>query len=132
MKKFLSILMVLAMVLSLSITAFAAEETGSITITNATIDQTYTAYKIFDASIKLAADGETAEAVSYTIETDKANTVFRSSLLVMPEGNLLYSDGTGGFNPSDPDMEDFISSTNPKYLYLSENSLSLSLLFSMA
>ncbi len=70
MKKFLSILMVLAMVLSLSITAFAAEETGSITITNATIDQTYTVYKIFDASIKLNADGEDAEAVAYTIETD--------------------------------------------------------------
>ena len=70
MKKFLSILMVLAVVLSLGVTAFAAENTGSITITNATIDQTYTVYKIFDASIKLAADGETAEAVSYTIATD--------------------------------------------------------------
>ena len=40
MKKFLSILMVLAVVLSLGITAVAANETGSITITNATIDQT--------------------------------------------------------------------------------------------
>ena len=70
MKKFLSILMVLTIVLSLGVTAFAAENTGSITITNATINETYTVYKIFDASIKLAADGETAEAVSYTIETD--------------------------------------------------------------
>ena len=58
MKKLVSIVMVLALVLSMGISAFAAEETGSITITNATIDQTYTAYKIFDASIKLAADGE--------------------------------------------------------------------------
>ena len=70
MKKFLSILMVLAVVLSLGVTAFAAEKTGSITITNATIDQTYTVYKIFDASIKLAADGETAEAVAYSIKPD--------------------------------------------------------------
>ena len=70
MKKFLSILLVLTMVLSLGITAFAAEETGSITISNATKDETYTVYKIFDASIKLAADNQTAEAVSYTIETD--------------------------------------------------------------
>ena len=70
MKKFLSILMVLTLVLSLSVTAFATENTGSITITNATIDETYTVYKIFDASIKLAADGETAEAVSYTITPD--------------------------------------------------------------
>ena len=70
MKKFLSILMVLSLVLSLGVTAFAAENTGSITVTNATIDQTYSVYKIFDASIKLAADGETADAVSYTIKPD--------------------------------------------------------------
>ena len=70
MKKFLSILMVMILVLSLSVTAFAAENTGSITITNATIDETYTIYKIFDASIKLAADGETADAVSYGIKKD--------------------------------------------------------------
>ena len=70
MKRVFAILLALAMVLSLGVCAFAAEGTGSITITNATIDETYTIYKIFDASIKLAADGETAEAVSYTIETD--------------------------------------------------------------
>ena len=69
MKKFLSIIMVLAMVLSLSITAFAAENEGSITITNATIDETYGLYKIFDASISKDADGNT-NAVSYSIETD--------------------------------------------------------------
>ena len=68
MKKFLAILMVLAIVLSLSVTAFAAE-TGSITITNATIDQTYNVYKIFDATISKDADGKT-NAVAYTIETD--------------------------------------------------------------
>ena len=69
MKKFLSILMVLAMLLSLSITAFAAQTNGSITITNATIDETYRVYKIFDASIKKGADGA-ADAVSYSIATD--------------------------------------------------------------
>ena len=69
MKKLISILLVLAIVLSLAITAFAEESTGSITITNATIDQTYTVYKLFDATMKKATDG-TAEAVSYTIEED--------------------------------------------------------------
>ena len=69
MKKFLSIIMVLAMVLSLNITAFATENKGSITITNATIDETYEIYKIFDASISKNADGET-NAVSYSISTD--------------------------------------------------------------
>lgn len=70
MKKFLSILMVLALVFSLCVTVFAAENTGSITITNATIDETYTVYRIFDASIKFAADGKTAEAVAYSIKSD--------------------------------------------------------------
>lgn len=67
MKKFLSILMVLAMVLSLSVTAFADQETGSITITNATAGKTYKIYKIFDASINKDATGE-ADSVSYSIQ----------------------------------------------------------------
>lgn len=70
MKRLFAILMTLALVLSLSVTSFAAENTGSITITNATINQTYTPYKIFDASIKLTTDGTDAEAVAYSIETD--------------------------------------------------------------
>ena len=62
MKKFLSILMVLTLVLSMSVTAFAANTTGSITITNATKDQTYTVYKLFDASYD-----EVVDSVSYSI-----------------------------------------------------------------
>ena len=58
MKKLLSLVMVLALVLSLGVTAFADENTGSITITNATIDETYAAYKIFDASLKLNTAGD--------------------------------------------------------------------------
>ena len=69
MKKFLSILMVLAMVFSLSITAFATENTGSITITNATIGNSYSLYKIFDATYSTDASGN-AEAVSYSITKD--------------------------------------------------------------
>ena len=76
MKKFLSIILALTMVLSLGITAFAAENTGSIKITNATIDETYEVYKIFDASISKDKDGET-DAVSYSIT---ANNQFFTAL----------------------------------------------------
>ena len=69
MKRAFAMILALAMVLSLSVTAFAAGETGSITITNATIDETYAVYKIFDASIKTDASGK-AEAVSYSIQKD--------------------------------------------------------------
>lgn len=63
MKRVLAIIMAMAMVLSMGITAFAAGETepttGSITITNATKDQTYSVYKIFDATYSKNADGTT-------------------------------------------------------------------------
>ena len=80
MKKFMSILLVLALVLSLSAAVFAAES-GSITITNATIDETYAIYKIFDATISKDAEGKT-DAVSYSITTD--NQFFTA----------LFGDGT--------------------------------------
>jgi len=69
MKKFLSLAMVLILVASLCASVFAAGDTGSITITNATKDHTYKVYKIFDATIKLDAHGK-AEAVSYSIKPD--------------------------------------------------------------
>ena len=84
MKKFLAFLMVLAIVLSMSITAFAAE-TGSITITNATVDEEYAVYKIFDASISKDATGNT-DAVAYSIETD--SQFF----------NAIFGDGSTGKN----------------------------------
>lgn len=72
MKKFISLLMVLAMILSLSVTAFADENTGSITITNATKEKTYTVYKIFNASYD-----KTTDSVSYSIASgDQFYSVF--------------------------------------------------------
>ena len=68
MKKCLSIILALALILSLSITASAAG-TGSIEITNATVGDTYSLYKIFDATYSTDADGNT-NAVSYSITAD--------------------------------------------------------------
>ena len=66
MKKLSSLILMLTLVLSLCVNTFAAEETGSITITNATIDNSYSLYKIFDATFSTDANGN-AEAVSYSI-----------------------------------------------------------------
>jgi hypothetical protein len=63
MKKLLSMVMVMILVLSLCVTAFAVEDTGSITIVNATVGETYKIYKLFDASYD-------DDAVSYTIVTE--------------------------------------------------------------
>lgn len=70
MKRVFAILLALVMVFSLSITAFATGENGSITITNATPGEDYALYKIFDASVKLDADGK-VEAVAYSIDPDE-------------------------------------------------------------
>ena len=50
MRKLFTVLLALAMTLALAVPAFAADTTGSITITNPQGDRTYTAYKIFDVT----------------------------------------------------------------------------------
>ena len=69
MKRLFALMMALALVLSLGVTAFATDNTGSITITNATIGNAYSLYKIFDATYSTDANGN-ADAVSYSITTD--------------------------------------------------------------
>ena len=69
MKKYLSIILTLALILSLGITGMATGGTGSIEITNATIGDTYSLYKIFDATYSTDAGGNT-DAVSYSITAD--------------------------------------------------------------
>ena len=69
MKRLFAFMMALVLVLSLSVTAFATENTGSITITNATIGDAYSLYKIFDATYSTDVSGNT-NAVSYSITTD--------------------------------------------------------------
>ena len=76
MKKFLAIMLVLAMVLSMNITSFADVEQPSITITNATVGEMYYLYKFFDATYahdeqgnnKVDANGNLI--VSYTMSPD--------------------------------------------------------------
>ena len=74
MKRLFALMMALIMVLSLGIVAFADDDStnppatpanGTITISNATIGQTYTAYKVFNASV-----AEGTDKVSYTIDAD--------------------------------------------------------------
>lgn len=59
MKKILSLILALMMLLTLGTTAFAANDDGSITITNATIGEDYAVYKVFDLTYS-------GENVAYT------------------------------------------------------------------
>lgn len=68
MRKLFTVLLALAMTLALAVSAFAADTTGSITITNPQGDHTYKAYKIFDVTYS-------GDNHSYTIsDTDPAYT----------------------------------------------------------
>lgn len=65
MRKLFTVLLALAMTLALAVPAFAADTTGSITITNPQGDHTYTAYKIFDVTYS-------GDNYSYTISKNDA------------------------------------------------------------
>ena len=60
-KKLASLLLALVMVFAVATTAFAADETGSITIDNAVVGQTYTIYEI----LKLESYNKDSGAYSY-------------------------------------------------------------------
>ena len=110
MKRVFAILLVLAMVLSLGVTAFAAaEDTGSITLTNATYGKVYKVYKIFDADIRLqmGEDGQPVkdsngnpivEGIAYSI--DKNNQFF--SELFGEDGTAVNAFFT--YNPNSGDV----------------------------
>ena len=95
MRKLFRVLLALAMTLALAVPAFAAETTGSITITNPQGDHTYTAYKIFD--VTYAGDN-----YSYTIsDTDTAFNTVKAYADVAANGlNLTAVADTGKYNVS--------------------------------
>lgn len=111
MKKFFSLLLVLAMIFSMSMTAFANEGTGSITVTNATIGETYKLFKIFDATYTTDAEGKTT-AVAYTI--DPVNNQFFAKLFVLSEGGYVPTDANTFFvyNAQDNSIQRNPSSTD--------------------
>ena len=95
MRKLFRVLLALAMTLALAVPAFAAETTGSITITNPQGDHTYTAYKIFDVTYS-------GDNYSYTIsDTDTAFNTVKAYADVTANGlNLTAVANTNKYNVS--------------------------------
>ena len=80
MKKLLSMFMVIAIFLSVcAVPVFATQGKGSITITNATKDEVYEVYKIFDADVRLDANNN-ATAVTYKLVRSTENAVLFDEL----------------------------------------------------
>ena len=70
-KKVLSVLLVALMAFAVSaVTVFAAPTKGTIEVTGAKKDQTYTLYKLFDAKITFK-DNNEPRAIAYTVPTGK-------------------------------------------------------------
>ena len=93
-KKLAGILLALAMVLGLAATAFAEGETGSITINDAVVGQTYTIYQILD----LESYNASANAYAYKATT-AWNTFINSDAIkgtyveVDAQGYVTWKDG---------------------------------------
>lgn len=92
MKRAFAFIMALAMLLSLSVPVFADEAptTGSITISNATVGQTYTIYKVFDATYS---EDNGTKAVSYTI--DSGNQFYTAVTNTEGQKYFAYNSETG-------------------------------------
>lgn len=93
-KKIAAIMLALMLALSMTVTAFAADTTGSITVDNPINGQAYTAYKVFDLVYNT---GKTA--YDYTIQSDSEwyQTV---STYATPENGLTLTkvNGTNKYN----------------------------------
>ena len=116
MRKLFTVLLALAMTLALAVPAFAADTTGSITITNPQGDRTYTAYKIFDVTYS-------GDHYSYTIsDTDAAFTTVKAYADVTANGLTLTPVGkTGKYNVSTGDS--FSAASFAQYLKTNAGSL---------
>lgn len=116
MRKLFRVLLALAMTLALAVPAFAAETTGSITITNPQGDHTYTAYKIFDVTYS-------GDNYSYTIsDTDTAFNTVKAYADVAANGlNLTAVADTGKYNVSS--SADFSAASFAQYLKTKADSL---------
>lgn len=104
-KRISSLLLALLMILTMSVTTFAAGTTGSITIDNPVTGQDYTAYKIFDVVYN---DGKTA--YSYTIDSTNewfatvklyANTTNGLKLTQVNETDQYVVEKTNAFSAPD-------------------------------
>lgn len=116
MRKLFTVLLALAMTLALAVPAFAADTTGSITITNPQGDRTYTAYKIFDVTYS-------GDHYSYTIsDTDAAFTTVKAYADVTANGLTLTPVGkTSKYNVSTGDS--FSAASFAQYLKTKVGSL---------
>ena len=117
MRKLFTVLLALAMTLTLAVPAFAVETTGSITISNPQGDRTYTAYKIFDVT-------NSDENYSYTISnTDAAFNTVKAYADVRTNGlNLECVANTNKYNVSINDAT-FSAASFAQYLKVNKDSL---------
>ena len=117
MRRLFTVLLALALTLALAVPAFAADPTGSITITNPQGNHTYTAYKIFDVTYS-------GDNHSYTISnTDPAYDTVKAYADKAANGLTLTAVAdTGKYNVS-VDAASFSAASFAQYLNKNVNSL---------
>lgn len=86
-RKIMAFLAAAIMVMAMAIPAFAEEGTGTITITNATVGEDYSIYKLFDATV--GANG----SIAYTLPDGKTLSDDNAWFQVDKAGNVTAKDG---------------------------------------
>ena len=73
--------------MAMAIPSFAEEGTGTIKVTNATVDESYSIYKLFDATVSASGD------IAYTVPAEKTLTEDNTWFSVDTAGNVKAKDG---------------------------------------
>ena len=95
MKKTLAILLALVMILSLATTAMADTTTGTITIENAVVGETYSVIKLFDASVSTTTTEVEGKPVTTThiVYTGDIPSALTSVFTKNSSGNIVVVEG---------------------------------------
>ena len=118
LKKIIAVVLTMVMVLAMgSLTAFAEAVTGTITIDNAVVGESYTLYKVFDATV--ASDRtENATGISYS---SKWLTTSNKYFAVDARGNITITDAGKNGNELSTDAIEYLKSQSAKFNKIGES-----------
>lgn len=124
-RKIVAFLATAIMVMAMAIPAFAEEGTGTITITNATVNEDYSIYKLFDATVGANGsiaytlpDGKTLSDDNAWFQVDEAgNVTAKANIDVTTDDFKTWAKGFGKVKDTVKATEETVTFTDVPYGY---------------